>query len=106
MPDDKKLLREIEHVVNNFGAELTAQKIILQHLVAALAVAVPMLAEETLETLKDDVIAALKRPPRLSNQNEDKRVVELSVQHGERFFHELAAAVSAMRNKSGQSGRH
>jgi cell division septation protein DedD len=106
MEIDNKMLGKIEKIINDFGAELTAQKIILQLLVAHMVVVVPMLAEEALEQLKDDVIAALKRPPHLSNQNEDKRVVELQVQHGERFFHELAAAVSVMRNKAGQSGHH
>jgi len=100
------LLKKIEQIVNDFGAELTAQKTVLQLLVAHMLVVTPMLAEETLVQLKDDVLAALKRPPHLSNPDEDARVVALSVRHGERFFHELAAAVSAMRNKLGQSGRH
>jgi hypothetical protein len=103
---ESDILKKVEQVVNDFGAELTAQKTVLQLLVAHMLVVTPMFAEETLEKLKADVLAALKRPPRLSNPNEDARVVELSVQHGERFFHELEVAVSAMRNKLGQSGRH
>ena len=96
MNADEKLLKKIERVINDFGAELTANKTILQHLLAHMLVMYPNTAEETLESLRVDVIAALKRPPHLSNQNDDKRVVELQVQHGERFFHELALSVSAM----------
>ncbi len=106
MSADNELLEKIERVINDFGAELTAQKVILQNLIAHMLVVQPMLAEETLEKIKADVVDALKRPPRLSNPDEDLRVVALSVQHGERFFREVAMAVSAMRNKLGQSGRH
>jgi hypothetical protein len=60
MNANDKLLGKIERVINDLGAELTAQKVILQNLIA----------------------------------------------HGERFFREVATAVSAMRNKLGQSGRH
>jgi hypothetical protein len=104
MPDD--LVEQVEKVMNDFGAELTALKVTLQLLVAHMLVVTPMFAEETLEQLRVDVIAALRRPPRLPTPEDDRRVVELSVQHGERFFRELAAAVSAMRNKAGQTGRH
>jgi len=100
------LVKQVEQIINDLGAELTAQKTILQLLVAHMIVVTPMMAEETLVQLKDDVLAALKRPPRLSNPDEDARVAKLSVQHGERFFRELEVAVSAMRNKLGQSGRH
>ena len=103
---DVNLIKQVEQVVNDFGAELTAQRTVLQVLVAHMLVVTPMLAEETLVQLKSDVLAALKKPPRLSNPNEDSRVATLAVQHGERFFHELAEAVSEMRNKAGQSGRH
>jgi hypothetical protein len=99
---DTDLLRKVEQVINGFGAELTAQKVILQHLLALLLSATPLLAEETLEQLRTDVKAALKRPPRLSSQNEDKRVVALQVQHGDRFFRELEAAVAVMRNRGGR----
>jgi hypothetical protein len=103
---DNGFIEKVERVVNDFGAELTALKMVLQHLVAAMLVANPMYSEEHLESLRRDVIAALSRSPGLSKSDEDKRVVELSVQHGERFFRELATAVSAMRNRVGQSGRH
>lgn len=73
---DDNLLKQIEQIVNDFGAELTAQKTVLQLLVAHMLVVTPMLAEETLVQLKDDVLAALKRQPRLSNPNEDARVVD------------------------------
>lgn len=106
MSADSELLEKVEGVINGFGAELTAQKAILQNLIAHMLVVQPMFAEETLERIKTDVIAALKRPPRQPSPDDDKRVVVLSVQHGERFFREVATAVSEMRNKLGQSGRH
>jgi hypothetical protein len=56
--------------------------------------------------LRVDVLGALRRSPHLSNPDEESRVVALAVQHGERFFHELAEVVSVMRNRLGQSGRH
>jgi len=106
MSADNELLEKIEHVINSFAAELTAQKVILQNLIAHMLVVQPLLAEETLENMKKDIIAALKQPPSLSSPDEDLRVVALSVIHGEKFFREVAAAVSVMRNKLGQSGRH
>lgn len=105
MNDDDNLLQQIERVINEFGAELTVNRMILKTMVARLILITPMLAEETLENLRSEVISALKTPP-ASNEPEDKRVVELQIQHGERFFRELATNVSAMRNKLGQSGRH
>jgi hypothetical protein len=102
MSVDSELLEKIEGVINGFGAELTAQKVILELLIAHMLVIKPMLAEETLEELKLDVIAALKRPPRQPTPDDDKRVVELAVQHGEKFFQNLAESVSKMRTRLGQ----
>ena len=45
-----------------------------------------MLAEETLDRLKSDVMGALGRSPGLSDQKADKRVLELQQEHASRFF--------------------
>lgn len=105
MKYDDNILEQLERVINDFGAELTVNKQILQCIVTHLICANPIMAEEALERMRSDVISVLKKP-HLSDEAEDKRVVALQVQHGERFFRELAAAVSAMRNKLGQSGRN
>ena len=59
---------------------------ILQFLIAHMLVVTPMLAEETLDRLKSDVMGALGRSPGLSDQKADKRVLELQQEHASRFF--------------------
>jgi hypothetical protein len=104
-PPSDDFVRQVEHVVNGLAAELTVQKKILQLLIAHMLVVTPMLAEETLNQLKSDVEAALRRSPGLSDQTADRRVVELPQEHGDRFFRELSAAVAAIRNR-GEQFRH
>jgi hypothetical protein len=105
---DRDILEQIEQCLNDFGAELTVQKIILQLFVTRIMVSIPTLSEEMLEEMRADVIGVLERQP--INPKDDpagqQRSKALSIQHGERFFRELATALSAMRNKDGQSGRN
>lgn len=105
---DRDILRRVEECINDFGAEMTVQKIVLQLFVTRVMVSIPMLSEEMLEGMRADVMGILKRQP--INPQDDpagqQRSKELSIQHGERFFRELATALSAMRNKAGQSGRN
>ena len=61
MSTDRELLQKIEHIINDFGAELTAQKVILQLLLAHMLVVTSMLAEETLEKMRTDVMDALEK---------------------------------------------
>jgi len=105
-PQRDDVLKKIEYVVNGLAAELTAQKTILQLLVAHMLVATPMLAQETAAQLKMDVMDVLRRSPGLSDQAADRRVVELQLEHADRFFRELSVAVAAMKNTAGQNGHH
>jgi hypothetical protein len=58
--------------------------------------------------MKADALGALKRAPSNPENNpiEEQHVVSLAVRHIERFFRELAVAVSEIRNSAGQSGRN
>jgi hypothetical protein len=106
MSDD--VLERIVRHLNEQGAEMTALKIILRGLVARVIIADPVFAEEQLEQMKADALGALKRAPMnpVNNPIEEQHAVELAIQHIERFFRELAVAVSIMRNRAGQSGRN
>lgn len=101
-PQQDDMLKQIEYVVNGLAAELTAQKTILQLLVAHMLVVTPMMAQETADRLKSDVMNVLRRPPGLSDQEADKRVVELQLEHADRFFRELSGTVAAMKNTAAQ----
>lgn len=91
-------LKEVENVVNGLAAELTAQKTILQHLLGLMLIADPSQARETADRLKAEVMSTLRRSPGLADQSADKRVVELQLEHADRFFRELSSAVEAMKN--------
>ena len=102
------IVEQMEQHLNEQGAEMTVLKIILQGLVARIIIADPAFSEEQLEQMKTDALGALGRTP-MNPENSataEQRVATLTVQHTERFFRELAAAVSAMRNRFGQSGRN
>jgi hypothetical protein len=102
------IIEQIARHLNEQGAEMTALKTILRGLVARVIIADPIFAEEQLEQMKADALDALKRTP-INPENsptEEQRVAALAIRHTERFFRELATAVSAMRNKAGQSGRN
>jgi hypothetical protein len=105
---DDDILKQIAQHLNEQGAEMTALKIVLRGLVARVILVDPMFAEEQLEQMKADALGALSRtPPNPENSpTDEQRVVELSARHVERFFRELAVAVSEMRNRFGQSGRN
>lgn len=96
-----KFIKQVEDVVNGLAAELTSQKTILQFLLAHMLVVTPMVAEETLESLRKDVLSSLSRSPGLSDKSADRRVVELQLEHADRFFRELSVALRAMKNMDG-----
>jgi hypothetical protein len=104
---DRDILKQIEQCINDFGAEMTVQKIILQLFVTRVLDSNP-LSEEMLEEMRADVMGMLERQP--INPQDDpagqQRSKALSIQHGERFFRELSRALSTMRNRAGQSGRN
>jgi hypothetical protein len=102
------LIEQIESHLNEQGAEMTALKIILFGLVCRVAVADPMFAEEQLEQMKADALGALKRTPQNpeNSPTDETHAANLAGQHINGFFRQLAIAVSAMRNKTGQSGRN
>jgi hypothetical protein len=108
MSTDEKILEQVELHVNALAAEITVQKIILQVFVAHLASAFPQFSEEVLHNLKRESMTILERQP--INPQDDpegqQRSKALSIAHGERFFRELEAALSAARNRAGQSGRN
>ncbi len=97
MPTQQDFHKKVEDVVNGLAAELTAQKVILQLLVAHMLVVTPMLADQTLDRLKLDVMEVLQRSPGLSDQAADKRVLELQLEAADRFFRELSTAVATMK---------
>jgi hypothetical protein len=70
--------------------------------------AFPNFAEEVLHDLKSETLSALQRqgidPANDVEGQEDSK--KLSIEHGERFFQTLEVALSANRNKAGQSGRN
>jgi hypothetical protein len=101
MPSGENDLRkQVEEVVNGLAAELTAQKTILQMLVAHMLVVTPMMAQETFDHLREDVMNVLRRSPGLSDQSADKRVVDLQLEHADRFFRELSAALVTMKSRA------
>jgi len=102
------VIEQIARHLNEQGAEMTALKTILRGLVARVIIADPIFAEEQLEQMKTDALEALRRTPANPENSPiaEQHVAALAIQHTERFFRELATAVSAMRNKTGQSGRN
>jgi hypothetical protein len=104
----EQLLRQVELQLSKFGAELTAQKVILQTLVAHLIEAFPNFSEEILHDLKKEAMAVLKEQTidTQADMREQHSTRELSVEHAEQFFSELEVALSKTRNKAGQSGRN
>lgn len=108
MSDDDHLLGKVERIVNDFGAELTVQKVIQQLLLAQILMSRPDLCEERLEEMRAEVAGILGRMP-IDPQDDpagQQRSKVLAIEHGARFFREVAAGISAMRNRLGQSGRH
>jgi hypothetical protein len=108
MSDDAKLVRQVSRAINDFGAELTVLRVILKLLVAQILVLQPDLCEERTEQMKAEAMGVLGRLPanQANSPEEERRSRALAVQHGEKFFRDLAEAVSEMRNRFGQSGRH
>jgi hypothetical protein len=98
-------LSEVERVVNGLAAELTAQKTILQHLLILMLISDPSRAQKMADRLKTEIMRTLKRSPDLADQAADKRVVELQLEHAERFFCELSSAIVGMNNTDEQK-RH
>ena len=108
MSRDEQLLKQVELQLNKFGAELTAQKVILQTLVAHLTEAFPAFSEEILHDLKKEAMGVLKEQTidTQADLQEQRDTRELSIEHAEQFFKELEVALSKTRNRAGQSGRN
>jgi hypothetical protein len=108
MSKAEQLLIQVEIQLNKFGAELTAQMVILQTLVAHLTEAFPNFSEEILHDLKKEAMGVLKQQTidTQADVQEQQHTRELSIEHAEQFFRELEVALSKTRNKVGQSGRN
>ena len=108
MSSAEQFLRQVELQLSKFGAELTAQKVILQTLVAHLTDAFPKFSEEILHDLKKEAMDVLKEQivDAQSDVQEQHNTRELSIEHAEEFFKELEVALSKTRNKAGESGRN
>ena len=104
----EQLLRQVEIQLSKFGAELTAQRVLLQTLVAHLTDAFPNFSEEILHNLKKQAMDNLEQQTidAQADLQEQQRTRELSIEHAEQFFRELEVALSKARNKAGQSGRN
>jgi hypothetical protein len=106
MADDA--VNQIERLLNNFGAELTVHKVILQLMISQSLLLRPDLFEENLEQMKTAILDALQRTPSnpTNSPDEEKRVRSLSTAYAENFFQLMSEAASRMRGTLGQSGRN
>lgn len=105
MADDP--VNTIKRLLNNFGAELTAQNNILKILISHILILQPETCDETLDQMKKETLAALQATPsnELNKPDEDQRVRRLAESHTEDFFQKVSATLAAMKNKPA-FGRH
>ena|ERR1700683_3515236 len=105
MADDA--VNKIERLLNNFGAELTAQNTVLKVLISHLLILNPESCDKTLAQMKEETLAAFRDTPSntLNDPDEDRKVRTLAKEHVETFFRKVSATLDGMRSKAG-FGRH
>jgi hypothetical protein len=98
-------VNQIERLLNNFGAELTTQKVILQVMISHALLMQPDHMETNLEILKTQVLDALPKTPSYSTNSpeDERRVRNLSTSHAENFFLLLSEVVLKMKSTRVQS---
>jgi len=103
--DVERSLGQFELHFNEQRADLTVFRVALQLLMLRIAGRQQDRAEEIIDTMKRETLAALQRMPIAQDQQQgSQRAKELAIMRGELFFQDLEDTVSQVRNKLGQSG--